>query len=118
MQRVVRVDQNPMLESSWHLEVSTIEMRKNEPRLIFGLQHEWDGDAEADFDLLTEGRYRIRLDQNTIATSSRDDDTRLPDLERLLDWFDVTAARKLCLCIDTRNRLSHASDDCAGRQLY
>src|SRR5215213_7743713 len=115
---MVGVDQNPMLEIPWHLEISTIEMRKNQPRLIRGLQHEWDGDAEAHFDPFTESRYRIRLDQNAIAASRRHHHTRLPSIKRFAAGHEVTAAGKLGLGFHAPKRLSHPSDDCTGRQLY
>jgi hypothetical protein len=79
-----------MFEIPGDVEVSTIEMRKNEPRLIFGLQHEWNDDAEANFDRLPGSRHRIGLDQDAIATSGRDHNARLPSIERFAGRYDVT----------------------------
>ena len=106
-----------MLDISGDVEVSTIEIRKNEPRLIFALQHEWDGDAEANLDPVTESRYGIGLDQDAIATSGCDHNPRLASIKRFAG-HEITAACKLCLGLYAPNPMSRASHDCAGRQLY
>src|SRR5215510_5985907 len=64
VQRTARGDLNPMLDIPRDMEISTVEIRENEPRLILGLQYQRYGDVDANLDPGTETRHRIDLDQH------------------------------------------------------
>src|SRR5262245_5510190 len=115
VERTARADLNPMLDVPRDMEISTVEIRENKPRLILGLQYQRYGDVDANLELGTETRHRIDLDQHAITTRRRDRNKTLAFITELAAGIHMTTAGKCCLTLHTCGPVSHTRNDGSRR---